>query len=69
VFPRVRDLGIPAAEVAELLLVRGGVACLPGTAFGAHGEGYLRFSYANSVERIREALAAIEVVSGEVAHA
>jgi aspartate aminotransferase len=69
VFPRVRDLGIPAAEVAELLLARGGVACLPGTAFGVHGEGYLRFSYANSVERIREALAAIEVVSGEVAHA
>jgi aspartate/methionine/tyrosine aminotransferase len=55
--------------VAELLLVRGGVACLPGTAFGVHGEGYLRFSYANSVERIREALNAIEVVSGEVAHA
>ena len=69
VFPRVRDLGIPAAEVAELLLVRGGVACLPGTAFGVHGEGYLRFSYANSVERIRQALDAIEVVSGEVAHA
>jgi aspartate aminotransferase len=69
VFPRVRDLGIPAAEVAERLLVRGGVACLPGTAFGVHGEGYLRFSYANSVERIREALAAIEVVGGEVAHA
>jgi aspartate/methionine/tyrosine aminotransferase len=49
--------------------VRGGVACLPGTAFGVHGEGYLRFSYANSVERIRQALEAIEVVSGEVAHA
>ena len=52
---------------AELLLVRGGVACLPGTAFGVHGEGYLRFSYANSVERIREALAAVELVAGEVA--
>jgi aspartate aminotransferase len=69
VFPRVRDLGVPAAEVAELLLVRGGVACLPGTAFGVHGEGYLRFSYANSVQRIREAVAAIELVAGEVAHA
>jgi aspartate aminotransferase len=66
VFPRVRELGLPAAELAELLLVRGGVACLPGTAFGAHGEGYLRFSYANSVERIREALAAIERVVGEL---
>jgi aspartate aminotransferase len=66
VFPRVRDLGLPAAELADLLLVRGGVACLPGTAFGAHGEGYLRFSYANSVERIREALEAIELVVGEL---
>jgi len=65
-FPRVRDLGLPAAELADLLLVRGGVACLPGTAFGAHGEGYLRFSYANSVERIREALEAIELVVGEL---
>jgi aspartate/methionine/tyrosine aminotransferase len=53
-------------ELADLLLVRGGVACLPGTAFGAHGEGYLRFSYANSVERIREALEAIELVVGEL---
>ncbi len=66
VFPRVRDLGLPAAELADLLLVRGGVACLPGTAFGAHGEGYLRFSYANSVARIREALEAIELVVGEL---
>jgi aspartate aminotransferase len=66
VFPRVRDLGLPAAELADMLLVRGGVACLPGTAFGAHGEGYLRFSYANSVERIRDALEAIELVVGEL---
>jgi aspartate aminotransferase len=66
VFPRVRQLGLPAAELAELLLVRGGVACLPGTAFGVHGEGYLRFSYANSVERIRQALEAIEQVAGEL---
>jgi aspartate aminotransferase len=66
VFPRVRDLGLPAAELADLLLVRGGVACLPGTALGASGEGYLRFSYANSVERIREALEAIELVVGEL---
>jgi aspartate aminotransferase len=65
VFPRVRDLGLPAAQLAELLLTRGGVACLPGTAFGAHGEGYLRFSYANSVESIREALAAIDLLVRE----
>jgi aspartate/methionine/tyrosine aminotransferase len=41
------------------------VACLPGTAFGAHGEGYLRLSYANTVDNLRRALARIErVVAG-----
>jgi aspartate aminotransferase len=65
VFPRVSELGLPAGRLAELLLADGGVACLPGTAFGAHGEGYLRFSYANSVERIREALDAVDRVVRE----
>ncbi len=37
-----------------------GVACLPGTSFGALGEGYLRFSYANSVENIEKALKAMK---------
>jgi aspartate/methionine/tyrosine aminotransferase len=59
-FPSIRDLGVPAGELAELLMERAGVACLPGTAFGRHGEGYLRFSYANSVERIRAALTAVD---------
>ncbi|MCH7955774.1 MAG: pyridoxal phosphate-dependent aminotransferase, partial [Candidatus Marinimicrobia bacterium] len=39
-----------------------GVACLKGTSFGANGEGYVRFSYANSKENIREALDRIERV-------
>jgi aspartate aminotransferase len=59
-FPRVADVGVAAGELAELLLQRAGVACLPGTAFGRHGDGYLRFSYANSVERIQAALAAAD---------
>ena len=59
-FPSIGDLGVPAGELAELLMERAGVACLPGTAFGRHGEGYLRFSYANSVERIRAALTAVD---------
>jgi aspartate aminotransferase len=63
-FPRVADLGRPAAELADRLLVEAGVACLPGTAFGAHGEGYLRCSYANSPANLREALARIERVAG-----
>ncbi len=59
VFPNVSALGVPSARVAEFLLAEAGVACLSGTAFGARGEGYLRLSYANSIEAIEEALAAI----------
>src|SRR5262249_14811944 len=47
-FPNIQKLGIPSRKLADLLLEEGGVACLSGTAFGAFGEGYLRFSYANS---------------------
>src|SRR5438309_6775759 len=61
-FPSVRDLGVGSKRVADEILERAGVACLAGTAFGRQGEGYLRFSYANSVERIREALEAFESV-------
>jgi aspartate/methionine/tyrosine aminotransferase len=69
VFPNVRDLGMPAGDLAEQLLERAGVACLPGTAFGAHGEGYLRFSYAASVTHIRRALDAVQAVAVELAPA
>jgi aspartate aminotransferase len=64
-FPRVADLGRPAARLADLLLSEGGVACLPGTAFGANGEGYLRLSYANTVDNLRRALARIDRVAAE----
>src|SRR6266542_1250611 len=60
VFPNVKQLGVPSERVAAFLLEEAGVAGLSGTAFGAAGQGYLRFSYANSVEKIREALDAIE---------
>jgi aspartate/methionine/tyrosine aminotransferase len=66
VFPNVKALGRPSSEVASFLLSEAGVAGLAGTAFGAHGEGYLRFSYANSIEAIQEALAAIAVVLPDV---
>ncbi|HHI81320.1 MAG TPA: pyridoxal phosphate-dependent aminotransferase [Planctomycetes bacterium] len=56
VFPNVKELGKPSKELENLLLEKAGVASLTGTSFGAHGEGYLRFSYANSVENIEEAL-------------
>jgi aspartate aminotransferase len=56
VFPNVTGTGRPSAEVAERLLNEAGVAALSGAAFGAHGEGYLRFSYANSEANLRLAL-------------
>ncbi len=55
-FPNVTRLGRPSSEIAERLLTEAGVALLPGTAFGAHGEGYLRLSYANSEANLRAAL-------------
>ncbi len=60
VFPNVTKVGLPSADLARRLLDETGVACLSGTAFGEYGEGYLRFSYANSVENIREALNRLE---------
>ncbi|MGB9111261.1 MAG: pyridoxal phosphate-dependent aminotransferase [Acidimicrobiales bacterium] len=56
VFPNVRDLGVPASDLQHRLLSEAGVACLTGTSFGPWGEGYLRFSYANSVENIERAV-------------
>ena len=62
VFPNVTGLGVASSLLQARLLEEAGVACLSGTAFGSWGEGYLRLSYANSVDRLRAALAAIEQV-------
>ncbi len=56
VFPNITKTGRPSGEVAERILNEAGVALLSGTAFGAHGEGYLRLSYANSEANLRLAL-------------
>jgi aspartate/methionine/tyrosine aminotransferase len=55
-FPSITGTGIRSGELANRLLMDAGVACLAGTCFGEHGEGYLRFSFANSTENIRAAL-------------
>ena len=59
VFPNIKELGRPAKEVMQHILNEAGVACLWGGAFGQYGEGYLRFSYANSQENIEAALDAV----------
>lgn len=55
-FPSIKGTGMNSKELADKLLYDAGVACLAGTSFGACGEGYLRFSYANSVENIQLAI-------------
>ncbi len=56
VFPNVTGTGIDCRELANKILEEANVAVLSGTAFGRYGEGYLRLSYANSVENINEAV-------------
>ena len=63
VFPNVSGTGVPSKELADMLLNDAGVACLSGTAFGSYGDGYLRFSYAASLENIQDALDRIRKVS------
>ncbi|MGH9147197.1 MAG: pyridoxal phosphate-dependent aminotransferase, partial [Vicinamibacterales bacterium] len=62
-FPNITGTGLTAQELADRLLSDAGVACLSGTAFGAHGAGYLRFSYANSLSNILEAVSRIQSMS------
>ncbi|MGH7682677.1 MAG: pyridoxal phosphate-dependent aminotransferase, partial [Candidatus Eiseniibacteriota bacterium] len=60
VFPNVTGLGMKSDDLAGALLNDAGVAVLSGTAFGSYGEGYLRFSYANSIDNIREGIRRFE---------
>ena len=55
-FPNITGTGIAAKEMEEKLLEEAGIATVAGTSFGRFGEGYLRLSYANSVENIRAAM-------------
>jgi aspartate aminotransferase len=59
-FPNITKTGWPSKKLADALLEQADVACLSGTAFGAYGEGYLRFSVANSLENLNKALTRIQ---------
>ena len=65
VFPNITGTGMTSKQLEQLLLREAGVASLAGTAFGSFGEGYLRFSYANSLPNIRKALERIKEVVAE----
>jgi aspartate aminotransferase len=56
VFPNITGTNMKSQKLGDHLLYNAGVAVLPGTSFGRYGEGYLRLSFANSVENIRKAL-------------
>jgi len=55
-FPNIAGTGLNSRTVEAKLLNEAGVAVISGTSFGAHGEGFIRFSYANSLENIRRAI-------------
>ncbi len=60
VFPNIQDTGMNSKDFAERLLSQGGVAALAGEAFGEYGKGYLRFSFANSMDNIEKAIGRID---------
>ena len=62
VFPNITGTGMNSIELANLILEKAGVALLPGNSFGEYGEGYLRISYANSLENIRKGLDRIKLI-------
>lgn len=67
-FPNTQGTGLPSKDLADMLLEEAGVSCLNGAAFGDHGEGYIRFSYANSFENLLEGARRIKALSSKWAH-
>jgi aspartate aminotransferase len=62
VFPNITATGMDSRTLADKILYEANVACLSGTSFGKYGEGYLRFSYANSMQNIEKAMDRIRKV-------
>ncbi len=61
-FPNIEGTGLTSRQAQDRFLTEAGVATISGTSFGAWGEGYVRFSYANSTENIREAIRRIRSI-------
>jgi aspartate/methionine/tyrosine aminotransferase len=62
-YANTADTGMDSKELADYLLYGAGVSCLDGRCFGEYGKGYVRFSYANSMENLMEAVARIKKAS------
>ena len=67
-FANVKGTGVASKELTDYLLNEAGVACLDGGSFGDHGQGYIRFSFANSMENLMEAARRMEAASGPWRH-
>ena len=61
-FPNISGTGLSSSQAQDLFLDQAGVATIAGTSFGTFGEGYLRFSYANSKENILRAIERIDKI-------
>ena len=66
IFPCIKSTGMTSEEFCEALLSDQKVACVPGTAFGDAGEGFIRVSYAYSIDQIKEALGRIELFLNKI---
>jgi aspartate aminotransferase len=64
-FPNITATGMTSSDLANIILEEAGVALLPGSSFGEHGEGYLRLSYATSIETIRLGLERMRTFLGK----
>ena len=62
---KIDDTGWSAEDLCHVMLEEGGVAAIPGTAFGPHGKGFIRFSFASSTARLQEAVQRILQVSSQ----
>jgi len=65
-FPNITGTGMDSTALANFILEEAGVALLPGNAFGIYGEGYLRLSYANSIENIQQGLARMRAALAQI---
>ena len=65
-FPNITGTGLTAAQLQNQMLEEAGVATVAGTSFGAYGEGYIRFSYAASLDEIKESIQRIDDFLGTI---
>lgn len=66
VFPSIKSTGLTSEEFCERLLMEGGVAVVPGNAFGDSGEGFIRISYAYSMQELKKCIEKIEIFLNEI---